>query len=436
MTLHPTPASDPESPARLSGSSRVSPRPAEVVRFLAGLGSLFVISTVVFLAVWAAVLPLLFHWSPVAILSGSMTPAIDVGDVVVAYPHDGRALGPGTVAVFWDPGRASLVTHRIVGINPDGTYVTKGDANPQVDSTPLAPEAVVGVGRLLVPLVGFPQVWLAGGQMGALVAATFGWLLALWTSRWGLRTQFDPWASGRLGDRPAPVRSGRGRHAQPRRPKPARAWMVAAIVAGLSLLGALRADVLPGMGALSAVTSNSGNTLAAAATFCSSPGSQTMPATADSTIKEDDANKNFGGDSRLVVRPRDGSDPKRNRALVRFNLPPLPAGCSVTGATLRLNAAEANTSRTIAVYRVTSSWTENGVTWNNQPTFAGTAVTAPAGTGWRTWNVLAHVTAMYQGVNHGFIVMDANELSGSGQKQEYHSRESGSNRPELIVTWG
>jgi signal peptidase len=62
------------------------------------------------LAIWAAVVPLALGWSSVAVLSGSMEPGIEAGDVVVTSPHDGAGLGPGTVIVFASPTGKGKVT--------------------------------------------------------------------------------------------------------------------------------------------------------------------------------------------------------------------------------------------------------------------------------------------------------------------------------------
>lgn len=113
-------------------------------------------------ALWlmvAAVLPLLWGWRATVVTSGSMSPSIDTGDIVVTAPHDGIGLGPGVIAVFSD-GNGGQVAHRIVAVNGGGTYVTRGDANDNTDSSPLHPQQVVGVGRMLIPFVGLPLVWI------------------------------------------------------------------------------------------------------------------------------------------------------------------------------------------------------------------------------------------------------------------------------------
>ena len=110
--------------------------------------------------------PMLFGWRPYVVESGSMQPRIKVGDVILSSPeHDAKKL-LGHVTVFADPdaSRAGTVkSHRVVKINPDGTLVTKGDANPTVDPTPVPMSDVKGIGRLLVRWVGLPLIWVQNG---------------------------------------------------------------------------------------------------------------------------------------------------------------------------------------------------------------------------------------------------------------------------------
>ena len=74
-------------------------------RFTIGVVSLTAITTVVWLVLWASIVPVLRGWSPVAVISGSMAPRIDSGDVVVAAPYDGQPLDAGAVIGLRQPGR-------------------------------------------------------------------------------------------------------------------------------------------------------------------------------------------------------------------------------------------------------------------------------------------------------------------------------------------
>jgi signal peptidase I len=136
---------------------------------------------------WAACLvvtliPILFGWHPYVIVTGSMEPGINAGDVVLASPDPVIEDSIGRVISFEDPARPDYVlTHRLVSINEDGTLLTKGDANPTVDSVPVPRESVTGLGRLLVKFVGLPVTWYLTNHwpyLLAIILLTFGAVVA------------------------------------------------------------------------------------------------------------------------------------------------------------------------------------------------------------------------------------------------------------------
>jgi large repetitive protein len=152
----------------------------------------------------------------------------------------------------------------------------------------------------------------------------------------------------------------------------------------------------------------------------------TLGAAADSWILQDSANQNYGTDSVLKVDTKSNANA---RAVVRFALPAIPAGCQVTNARLRLYASSYKDGRTLQALRLLTSWTESALTWNNQPQTTGTAATVASGSGYREWTVTSQVQAMYApGANHGFLVRDAAE-NGGGLDQGFNSREKGSGQP-------
>ncbi len=151
-----------------------------------GLVALFFVSTGLSLLLWAVVPMLVLEWDPVAISSGSMEPGIRQGDVVVAQPFkrsllnpETGYLNPGMVVVFPDQAREGRVTHRIVAVTPAGSYVTKGDANDRQDSSPVPPDQIQGIGRILVPMIGQPVVWLHDGRTINLAMFSLAALLAM-----------------------------------------------------------------------------------------------------------------------------------------------------------------------------------------------------------------------------------------------------------------
>lgn len=107
-----------------------------------------------------SMLPAATSLQPTVISSGSMSPLINAGDVVLAKPVPPHQLRKGMVVVMdspTHPGR--LLTHRIVSQPDSGTIRTRGDANGVTDSTPVSVDNVRGVGILLVPYVGKPLQW-------------------------------------------------------------------------------------------------------------------------------------------------------------------------------------------------------------------------------------------------------------------------------------
>jgi hypothetical protein len=157
-----------------------------------------------------------------------------------------------------------------------------------------------------------------------------------------------------------------------------------------------------------------------------------VSAGADAWIDKASSSSNKGNDSILKVQSKRNND---FRVLIRFELPPVPEGYVIESATLRLYSPSGTSNRTLQVRRIAASWTESGVTWANQPATSGAAATATSGTGWREWNVMAQLQAMYASGNYGFQIRDASENSSAGFEQQFHSREKGQDMPELVITF-
>jgi hypothetical protein len=160
----------------------------------------------------------------------------------------------------------------------------------------------------------------------------------------------------------------------------------------------------------------------------------TVFADADSWIDQNSSSNNFGSDAILKVRSQGPSD--NFRTLVWFALPAsVPQGCVVQLATLRLYAASWTDGRTLEAVLLASAWSENLVTWRNQPSTIGAAAASISGNRYREWDVTPQVEAVFAGAaNHGFLIRDAAE-GGWGSEQQFHSREKGENRPMLVITF-
>jgi hypothetical protein len=131
----------------------------------------------------------------------------------------------------------------------------------------------------------------------------------------------------------------------------------------------------PVRGAFNGSTDSTGNQASTASTFCTTPGSQTVVATADSYVNQGNLLDTSGGSATyLVVTSQFGS---ARRIFVRFDpMPAVPSRCTVTSATLQIWADSQIAGRTLAAYRADPAvtWTEAGLNWSNQPAALGTPV--------------------------------------------------------------
>jgi hypothetical protein len=104
-------------------------------------------------------------------------------------------------------------------------------------------------------------------------------------------------------------------------------------------------------------------------------------------------------------------------------------------ATLSLYAASWTDGRTLEAIRVSDAWSEDSVTWSNQPATSEDTATTGSGSGYKLWDVTSMVQAMYSmDTEHGFLIRDAAE-GGDGAEQQYHSKEKGENPPRLVITY-
>lgn len=151
-------------------------------------------------------------------------------------------------------------------------------------------------------------------------------------------------------------------------------------------------------------------------------------AIADAYVYSNFPYSNFGGDAYLKVGMGAGGE---RRSYVQFDVSAIPSGAAIHSATLNLYCTFSNL--TVSVHQVTSSWTEEGITWNNQPSFVSTPTdsTSEGSGGWCSWDVIRDVQAWVDGaaVNHGFVLM-------SDGQHTFYSRDSiGSKKPVLDITY-
>lgn len=94
-------------------------------------------------------LPTVFGLSPVIVLSGSMYPTFEAGDMVLLKTVDVNTITEGDVICYFaDDNKDTAITHRVLEVQTleDGTltFVTKGDANNTPDRVAVTADMVQG----------------------------------------------------------------------------------------------------------------------------------------------------------------------------------------------------------------------------------------------------------------------------------------------------
>ena len=153
----------------------------KALRFLAGL-SLGLITGLALL-VAASLLPRTFGYTPLVVLSGSMEPTLQVGDVAVTREIEPYALQVGDVVTY--ESISGYITHRIVGLDmtPQGPFFhMKGDANLGADPQPIPADRIVAKVVYRVPRVGFIVAFTdsAAGKF-LLIVVPLVLLMLMWT---------------------------------------------------------------------------------------------------------------------------------------------------------------------------------------------------------------------------------------------------------------
>lgn len=127
-------------------------------------------------------LPRLVHGAALTVRTGSMAPALAVGDLVIDRPVDPSMLRVGDIATYRQPS-GTLITHRVAGVDASGPqlrFTFRGDANRATDPLPVPADAIRGRVWFAVPYVGTLSQRLAIARpviVGAGVLALSGYAL-------------------------------------------------------------------------------------------------------------------------------------------------------------------------------------------------------------------------------------------------------------------
>ncbi len=104
-----------------------------------------------------------FSFVPRVIVSGSMVPTIDIGDIIVVKKMPGEMVEYGDIIMFQLG--SMKVAHRIVSVKEEEgrrVFTTQGDAYDSPDADPVTEKAVIGKVVVVIPKAGWITMALRG----------------------------------------------------------------------------------------------------------------------------------------------------------------------------------------------------------------------------------------------------------------------------------
>ena len=152
------------------------------------------------------------------------------------------------------------------------------------------------------------------------------------------------------------------------------------------------------------------------------PLTTTFTPVADARVNQASANTNYGSDPVLRLR-LDSSG--TYQSFLKFDLSSLQG--SVSSAKLRLFCTDGSPLGGSLYSLANSSWTENGITWNNRPALPASPVAVLAGVTANLWTEI-DVTGAVTGP--GIVSL---ALAGGSSNSAYYSSRETANRPELVI---
>ena len=192
---------------------------------------------------------------------------------------------------------------------------------------------------------------------------------------------------------------------------------------------------------VAAGTTSSALSLNASASVGSSVFSLTP--TADSYVSSGKATSNYGTSTTLYLQSSSTSTYGNERAWLKFDISNLPAGATITSATLQLYDWGAAGAALPTEVRGGSddTWTETGINWNNQPAFGAALATQTLAANtynlWYNWDVTTFAQSKFSGNKLvSLVVKPVTEGApdATAPSYKFDSKEYSSTKPVLQVT--
>ena len=99
---------------------------------------------------------------PTVVYSGSMSPTLQVGDIVIIDKVEPEEIKEGDIIQYLSYDNVTIIVHRVVEIQQGEKtfYITKGDANDKPDSDLIAENRILGKSIFTIPKIGLIQIFI------------------------------------------------------------------------------------------------------------------------------------------------------------------------------------------------------------------------------------------------------------------------------------
>jgi 2',3'-cyclic-nucleotide 2'-phosphodiesterase (5'-nucleotidase family) len=178
------------------------------------------------------------------------------------------------------------------------------------------------------------------------------------------------------------------------------------------------------------------------ATAAITGGGYLLAPVADAQVASGSPGTNYGTSSNIFIQSSTAAGTFGvERGWLKFDLSSIPAGSTITGASLQIwNWKATGAALPVEVRSATiDSWTENGLTYANQPAFGSVIDTQTLAAGvtnvWYGWNVTPFVQGQFAGDKTVTLLVKAVDEAQTGSPSYgFDAKEFGSNAPLLQVS--
>ena len=165
----------------------------------------------------------------------------------------------------------------------------------------------------------------------------------------------------------------------------------------------------------------------------------TLHPTADTQVHQGNASTNYGGYT-LMQTGIVSSSHRALGAYIKFSLSSIPVGSTINSAKLRLYMEVSSGSLlsvSYGLWRPLSNWSENSLTWSNQPSQSTRlhVITIGRENQYYEWDVKETVKKWLDSTYPNYGVYVSGTVADTEYTRSFRSREAATNKPELVINY-